>query len=252
MVRDHSGTDSKGLSRMNTSEQLQKAIVMVFLVAVIVTSPISLPAQEHHEGHGGGEHASGESGSVERWLPRLEDPDRDGWQRPEYVVELLDMEPGAAVADLGTGTGYFVPYLAAAVGPGGTVYALDVDAELVDYVAERAKNEGLANVDARVIPYDDPGLEPGSVDRVLIVNTWHHIEDREAYAAKLATALTPTGAVYVVDITMDSPQGPPKWHRLAQDVVEAELAAGGLEVVVLDEELEGQYVVVGRLRSEDS
>jgi ubiquinone/menaquinone biosynthesis C-methylase UbiE len=163
------------------------------------------------------------------------------------VIELLEISPGMTVADLGTGTGYFVPHLAAAVGESGTVYALDVDAELVEYVADRAKKEGFANVDARVIPYDDAGLEIGTVDRVLIVNTWHHIQDREAYAGRLARALKPLGAVYVVDITMDSPQGPPRSHRLPQKDVMAELTAGGFAVTVLDEELPGQYVVVGRL-----
>ena len=209
--------------------------------------PVTATAQEHHEEHQAAvEHSRREGGSVDRWLPRLEGADRDGWQRPAYVIGLLDISPGMTVADLGTGTGYFVPHLAAAVGENGTVLALDVDAELVDYVAERARSEGFANVDARVIPYDDPGLDSGTVDRVLIVNTWHHIQDRETYAGRLARALKTTGAVYVVDITMDSPEGPPRSHRLPPQKVVDDLTAGGFTVTVLDEELPGQYVVVGR------
>jgi ubiquinone/menaquinone biosynthesis C-methylase UbiE len=213
------------------------------MVAVALSMPAIAFAQEHG-GHG---HDREKRGSVDRWLPRLEGGDRDSWQRPGYVIDLLGIGPGMTVADLGTGTGYFVSHLAEAVGNDGRVLALDVDAELVEYVAERASNDGFANVDARVIPYDDPGLDEGTVDRVLIVNTWHHIHDREAYTRKLARALTPDGAVCVVDITMDSPVGPPKSHRLAQHEVEAELAAGGLSVEVLEEDLVGQYIVVGRM-----
>src|SRR5262249_16804557 len=84
--------------------------------------------------------------------------------------------------------------------------------------------------DARVVRFDDPELAPGSVDRILIVDTWHHIADREAYAAKLATALKPGGFVLVVDFTMASPIGPPPAHRLAPERVAAELAHAGLHV----------------------
>jgi len=222
---------------------------IVLCGVVIGTSawaPIGAEAQEHHH-----RQRQGDRGSVERWLPRLEGEGRDERQRPDYVVGLLDIAPGMTVVDLGTGTGYFVSHLARAVGAGGRVLALDVDDELVDYVAGRARDDGFSNVEARVIPFDDPELEPGSVDRVLIVNTWHHIEDREPYARKLAAALSANGAVYIVDFTMDSPYGPSKSHRLAQEVVETELAAGGLEVEALDEELESQYVVVGRPHSSD-
>jgi cyclopropane fatty-acyl-phospholipid synthase-like methyltransferase len=116
---------------------------------------------------------------------------------------------------------------------------------MVRYMRRRAQKEELQNVTARAVQADDPALPEGAVDRVLIVDTWHHIGGREAYADKLAAGLAPEGAVYVVDFTEDSPSGPPAEHRVRPETVKAELEAGGLEARVLQEDLPRQYVVVG-------
>jgi cyclopropane fatty-acyl-phospholipid synthase-like methyltransferase len=183
---------------------------------------------------------------AEQYARTFDDPRRDAWQKPAEVLKLLAIAPGMTVADLGAGTGYFVPHLARATGEGGRVLALDVEPDLVRYLGERAQKEGLPQVTARLIPRDDPGLEPGSVDRVLIVDTWHHIGGRDAYAPRLAASLAPGGRVVIVEVTPQSPHGPPKRHRLAPAQVVNELRAAGLEAQVVKERLPRQYVVVGR------
>lgn len=222
----------------------------------------SAEAPPHHGAHGGhgeehgghahnGEHAAGKGfhhrfEDAAGWSKVFDDPARDEWQRPARVVEVMAIAPGMAVADVGAGTGYFAPHLSRAVGPSGKVIAEDVEPDMVDWLRERAKRDGLANVEALLGASDDPRLAEGSVDRVLIVNTWHHIDDRPAFAKKLRTALKPGGAVFVVDYTKDSPQGPPKRARLEPEAVAAELSAGGLEAtVVTDAGLPYQYVVRG-------
>jgi hypothetical protein len=104
----------------------------------------------------------------------------------------------------------------------------------------------LANVEARVIAPDSPGLADASVARILAVNTWHHIRDRKAYAAKVSKALEPGGAIYIVDFFPRSKKGPPKKHKLAASVVAADLQSAGLEVQLLLEVLPEQYIAVGR------
>ncbi len=179
------------------------------------------------------------------WVSVFDDPARDAWQHPADVVKLMQIPAGTTAADLGTGTGYFLPYLSRAAGPKGHVLALDIEPDMIRYVKERAAREGLANVEARVVPLDGPGLEPASVDRVLIVDTWHHVPAREAYAKKLREGLRDGGAVFVVDYTLASKMGPPKAHRLAPEQVAKELAAGGLTATVLEATLPEQYVVRG-------
>jgi predicted methyltransferase len=149
--------------------------------------------------------------------------------------------------DLGAGTGYFLGYLAKAVGPRGRVLALDVDAGLVSAMPTRLEQEGLDNVQPGLVTPDDPGLTLRSVDRILIVNTWHHISTRVSYAKKLFAALRPGGLLLIVDFTMDSPEGPPAQKRLTSDTVMRELEAGGFAVEVTEESLPYQYVVAGRV-----
>jgi cyclopropane fatty-acyl-phospholipid synthase-like methyltransferase len=182
------------------------------------------------------------------WAQVFDDPARDAWQRPARVVELLALRPGMTVADVGAGTGYFEPWLSRGVGPSGKVLALDVETSMVRWIEDRAKREGLANVEAKLTPPADPSLAPGSVDRVLIVDTWHHLDDRRAYAAKLRAALREGGSVWVVDFTKESPHGPPAHARIAPAEVAAELGAAGLAAHVVDDAgLPDQYVVVGAL-----
>jgi ubiquinone/menaquinone biosynthesis C-methylase UbiE len=180
---------------------------------------------------------------VERFAKHFDDPKRDAWQKPQHVIALMQLQPGQVVADVGAGTGYFLGYLSKAVAPKGQVLGLDVEPAMVEYMTHRAREQRWPNVEARTVPYDDPQLPAGKIDRVLIVNTWHHIDARGAYAQKLARSLTATGAVFVVDFTLESDMGPPPNHRLHPQRVVDELQAGGLDAHILEEELPKQYVV---------
>jgi SAM-dependent methyltransferase len=182
---------------------------------------------------------------ADEWAKVFDDPARDEWQKPAAVVALMKIAPGNVVVDLGAGTGYFEPFLSRAVGPTGKVLALDVEPDMVRYLRERAAREGLANVEAKLVRTDDPLLGKNTVDRMLVVDTWHHLPDRTIYAQRLRDALREGGTIFVVDFEVGSPMGPPKQHKLAPEVVRAELAAVGLRAEILTEDLPDQYVVSG-------
>jgi predicted methyltransferase len=182
---------------------------------------------------------------AEMWAREFDDPARDAWQRPAQVVELMSLEPGMVVADLGAGTGYFEPWLSRAVGPRGVVWALDVEPSMVRYLADRSQREKLPNVRPTLVSSSDPGLAAGSIDRILIVDTWHHIDSREAYAGKLREALSPQGRVFIVDFKPGAKRGPPAAYRLSPEQVMRELIAGGLSATLADASLPEQYVVIG-------
>lgn len=124
---------------------------------------------------------------------------RDRWQRPAVVIELMELSPGDRVADIGSGEGYFLPHLSNAVGPDGRVYAVEVDEELIEALQSWVEAESLGNVEVILGAYDDPKLPNGSVDRVLIVNTYHHIEDHPAYFEGLAGDLSERGRVTIIE-----------------------------------------------------
>lgn len=197
---------------------------------------------EHAEGHGRHHGFEDPEKHAEEWNAE----ERDAWQKPEAVIELMGVEPGDTVVDLGTGTGYFLPHLSRAVGPDGRVLALDVSEKMLEYVDSEMRPElPHDHLETRLVERDDPGLEPESVDHILMVNTWHHVKDRVTYAEKLYAGLEPGGSFVDVDYTMETDRGPPKKIRLTPDEVVEELESAGFEAEVLEESLPEQYVVVG-------
>jgi ubiquinone/menaquinone biosynthesis C-methylase UbiE len=184
---------------------------------------------------------------ADQWAKQFDDPARNAWQKPADVIAAMKITAGMTVADIGAGTGYFEPWLSRAVGPTGKVLALDVEPDMVRYITERAAREHLANVTASQVAIDDPQLPKGKVDRILIVDTWHHIPSREAYAAKLRDALSAEGSITIVDFTKASPHGPPPQHRLTPEQVVGELRTTGLSAGVVPSSLPDQYIVSARL-----
>jgi ubiquinone/menaquinone biosynthesis C-methylase UbiE len=206
---------------------------------VVAACAKSAPPHAHHAHHQG--HHRFEK--ADEWAPIFDDPARDAWQQPDRVVAALALAPGMIVADVGAGTGYFEKRLATAVGSDGKVIAIDIEPDMIRYLRERAQRDGTPNVEARLGKPADPALAAGSADRILIVDTWHHIADRIAYAKLLAAALRPGGFVLVVDFTLETQKGPPRAHRLAPDKVIEELTAAGLRASVVEVGLPDQYVI---------
>ena len=155
----------------------------------------------------------------------FDDPSRDAWQMPDRVIAALALKPGEALADIGSGTGYFTVRLAkSAAAP--KVYGADIEPEMVTYLRDRAAKEGLKNVIPVQAAADSPNL-PEPVDVALIVDTYHHIGDRENYFRKLAKLLKPGGRVAIIDFKPDSPEGPPKEFRFSPEKFKAEMSKAG-------------------------
>src|SRR6478752_4300182 len=108
-------------------------------------------------------------------LNLLEPPDREAWQKPDQVMDALQIAEGSVVADLGAGGGWFTIRLARRVGAYGTVYAEDVQRLMIEAIERRVTREGLTNVRTILGEYDDPfpRLPPNTLDAVLIVDAFH-------------------------------------------------------------------------------
>jgi SAM-dependent methyltransferase len=129
--------------------------------------------------------------------------------------------------------------------PDGQVIATDIEPDMIRYMTERAQRESLANLRAVLTPPTDPQLAEASVDRILVVDVWHHIDDRAGYARKLAQALRPGGKLAIVDFKASSTHGPPAEHRLPPDEVLGELRSAGLTASLSPTELPEQYIAIG-------
>ena len=212
------------------------------LVLMSCSSPQRTAAPEPRHDHVHHDSMPHRFDNADAWAKTFDDPARDAWQQPDRVIASLALAPTMTVADIGAGTGYFAVRLAPLVAQ---VVATDVEADMVRYMEERAKRAGLANLRAVKTPYDDPALAAESFDRILVVDVWHHLGDRRAYAAKLAAALKPDGFVAIVDFKLEAKHGPPPKHRLTPEAVIADLAAAGLDAKVALE-LPDQYVIHAR------
>lgn len=198
------------------------------LALVLLAATVALGYSEEHE--------KSHADHLERHFEpkesavRFDDPARDLWQLPDRVIAALDLKRGHIVADIGAGTGYFSVRLAKSeTAP--KVYAADIEPSMVRYLRERATKEGLTNVTAVQAAFDQPNL-PEPVDLILIVDTYHHIGDREAYFRRLAKSIKPGGRVVIIDFKPDSPEGPPKEFRFPLEQFKAEMGKAGYTLAV--------------------
>lgn len=219
------------------------------------SSHVASPQAPHVSEHTPGPHTHGHAHSMhdtaghphvftaaDAWTRVFDDPARDAWQRPDEVLRALELEPTMVVADVGAGTGYFAVRLAQAV-PQGEVLATDLEPDMIRFLHARAEREQLPNLRAVQATVTDLGLPSRSVDRILIVNVWHHIAEREAYARDLALALRTGGKLLIVDFSPDAKRGPPASLRVAPEEVVATLERSGFSARVSPVALPEQYLV---------
>jgi ubiquinone/menaquinone biosynthesis C-methylase UbiE len=182
---------------------------------------------------------------VDQWIHLFESPDREIWQRPNQVVAALLLKPGQKVADIGAGSGYFARRFARAVGPSGTVWAVDIEPAMLRYIQKSAREAGLANVVTILAATDDPMLPPGQTDLIFICDTIHHIEDRVRYLKLLRRLLSPDGKLVVIDFFKEElPVGPPPAVKLSRETVIEEAQKAGFQLLTEHLFLPYQYFVV--------
>ena len=212
------------------------------LGAVAISLAASAAAQQQPPSPAKPDHMHHRFEDPERYAKSFDDPARDAWQMPERVIAALQLQPGASVADLGAGTGYFSVRLAKAV-PQGTVYAVDIEQAMLAHIAKRASAAGLTNIVTVTAAERSPAL-PAPVDVLLVVDTYHHLPDRVAYFREVQKMLKPGGRVAIVDFRKDSPEGPPPHFRFEAEQIVAEMEKAGYRVAARHDFLPRQHFLL--------
>ncbi|MGR3311147.1 MAG: class I SAM-dependent methyltransferase [Candidatus Brocadiales bacterium] len=165
------------------------------------------------------EHKHGKIKDTASYIAMLEEQERKDWQKPSEVLKALNLSKGDVVADIGAGTGYFSRLFAEAVGENGTVYAVDIDEKLLDYLKKKAEDAGIKNIKIVKSEPNNPLLvHLKRIDLVFICNTWHHIEKRHKYLQLLHESLKPAGKLVMVDfVAKETPFGPPLSKRIPRN-----------------------------------
>jgi ubiquinone/menaquinone biosynthesis C-methylase UbiE len=217
--------------------RLSAARTLPAALAIAIAPLIAQAPRDQHEAHR-------LHGDPKAYIAALEDPKRDAYQKPHEVMTALDVKPGEVIADIGAGSGYFAIRLAQHVGTAGRVYAVDISPDMIRHLHERVRDAGLLNVSPILAKPDDP-LLPQPVDRFLIVDVWHHVEDQPAYLAKMKARLKPGGQIVMIDFhKKELPVGPPLAMKIAREDLIRQMEAHGFRVAKEHTFLPYQYFLV--------
>jgi ubiquinone/menaquinone biosynthesis C-methylase UbiE len=176
--------------------------------------------------------------SASEYAKVLDDPERDGWQKPHEVILALKLSGQETVADIGSGTGYFANRLAHHAR---RVFAVDIDAKLLEMSLKNAPE----NVTPVLASLDDPRLPEGASDVIFFCDVLHHIENRSAYLEKVKRALKPEGRVVVIDFHKKPLEiGPPPEMKIDRAEVVREFEKAGFRLTDEQGFLPYQYFVV--------
>lgn len=189
------------------------------LALLLLGACVAPPSDPNRDPHG--------PADVDDYIARLESPERLAELQPDAVVARLAPARDAWVADIGCGPGVFALPFARAAGEG-LVFAVDVEPRQLDRLRERLRAERVANVVPVLASFETPHLPEGRFDLIFVGDTYHHFEERVAYARGLARLLRPGGRMAILEYKPgDLPVGPPPEHKLAEGELERELTQAG-------------------------
>jgi ubiquinone/menaquinone biosynthesis C-methylase UbiE len=176
------------------------------------------------------------------WLERTE---RQREEDPDRALRLLRIPPGAVVADVGAGSGYFTSRLARIVGPTGRVFANDLQPGMLDIIRRRIAREGATNVEPVLGTVDDPHLPRGAIDLALMVDVYHEFSQPQAMLRRVRESLKPEGRLVLLEYRAEDVRVPIRpEHKMSVAQAKLEVEAEGYRLVSVNEELPWQHVLV--------
>lgn len=207
-------------------------------------------AQEHN--HHGCNHAHEHSGKeanrqmhqtpTDQLIKHFDSKDRDAWQKPDEVIKFLENLKEKTVYDIGAGSGYFSLRLS---GKAKKVVAGDINNNFLNHIRDKINEKNISNIETRLIPEDHPGIKKNEADVVLMVNTYHHIDNRVEYLKKISDGLKSGGELVIIDFfKTELPVGPPVNHKLSMDEIIKELKEAGFSNMEINVKLlEYQFLI---------
>lgn len=212
-----------------------KTIVLLAALCVSLAGPALAEEQHQHR----------RPDDIKQYLEHLDSTERDRYQKPAEVIDALKLKPGMAVADLGSGSGYFTRRFIEAVTETGMVYAVDVEPEMLAYAKESVIHMHTAYTAEFILAQpDNPKLPFASVDLLFVCNTIHHLENRSKYFSDLKSSLKSGARIAIIDFYPDERSGDlgfPKHHLVARDTIVQEMTTAGYQLAREHSFLPKQY-----------
>jgi FkbM family methyltransferase len=190
-------------------------------------------------------HVMGHQGAD--WLER---PERQDEERPDLLLKALKLKPGMNVADIGAGTGYFTWRMAKLVAPTGSVYAVEIQQEMLDMLATNMTAHAVTNFHSVLGTISDTHLPTNKIDLVLMVDVYHEFDHPYEMLDSIYRSLAPNGKVVWVEYRAEDPNVPIKrLHKMSVDQVRKEASKFPLTWVETIETLPRQHIIVFKRQS---
>jgi len=178
------------------------------------------------------------------WLERS---DREMEEMPEKALDAIGIRPGMSIADIGAGTGYFSIRMAKRVGPGGKIYANDIQPEMLVRLKRRVADAGLSNVQAVLGTESDPKLPAKTMDLILMVDVYHEFSQPQLMLQNLRRALKDDGALVLLEYRKEDPRIPIRpEHKMSVEEVKTEVTPEGFKFDKVLEVLPRQHILIFR------
>jgi len=176
------------------------------------------------------------------WLVR---PEREAEEQPDRALDLIGIAKGSAVADVGAGAGYITWRMAQRVGPGGKVYASDIQPEMLELLKRNMRQRKLENVETVLGAYDDPKLPANAIDLIILVDVYHEFSEPQQMLRGMRAALKPDGRLVLLEYRGEDPAVPIRpEHKMTVAQVKAELEPEGFRLDKLIDALPRQHILI--------
>jgi ubiquinone/menaquinone biosynthesis C-methylase UbiE len=176
------------------------------------------------------------------WLDRSE---RVEEEQPERALDILKIQSGSTVADVGAGSGYMSVKMARRVGPTGKVYANDIQPEMIALLRERLAKEKITNVEPVLGATDDPKLPASAIDLILMVDVYHEFQQPQIMLRRMREALKPGGRLVLLEYRKEDPSIPILYeHKMSVAEAKLEVEAEGFKLGTVNEALPRQHILI--------
>ena len=176
------------------------------------------------------------------WLDRSE---RDLEENPDRAIDVLKIEKGATVADVGAGSGYMTVKLSKKVGAQGKVYANDIQQGMLDLLNKRLARSKITNVTTVLGTQDDPRLPPDALDLVIMVDVYHELSQPQVMLGKIRASLKSGGRLVLLEYRKEDPDVPIRpEHKMSVADAKLEVEAEGFKLTKTNEDLPRQHILI--------
>ncbi|HXD73901.1 MAG TPA: class I SAM-dependent methyltransferase [Vicinamibacterales bacterium] len=176
------------------------------------------------------------------WLDRAE---REQEEDPDRAIDVLKLQKGATVADVGAGSGYITEKLSKKVGPMGRVYATDIQQGMIDLLNKRVAKRKLSNVTPVLSTQDDPRLPVESLDVVIMVDVYHELSQPQLMLRHIKASLKPGGRLVLLEYRKEDPDIPIRpEHKMSVAEAKLEVEAEGFKLTQTNEDLPRQHILI--------